>query len=117
VLGTSVAGIDVAVNFDYQWLDDSAKSAGQDDNGFGVGLYVIPSFGNIKLPIRLEYFDGGTSGIYDGEKGYSFTITPTYSFSDNYYVRAEFAYLNTDTAMFDNKDNRTTIALEAGFKF
>ncbi len=117
VLGTSFGGVDVAVNLDYQWLDDSAKAPGQDDDGLGMALYVIPSFGNLKLPLRFEYFDGGNSGIYDGEKGYSFTITPTYNFSDNYYVRAELAYINTDAKMFDNKDNRTTLAVEAGFKF
>ncbi len=117
VLGTSLGGVDVAVNLDYQWLDDSAKSPGQDDSGLGLALYVIPSFGNLKLPLRFEYFDGGSSGIYEGGKGYSFTLTPTYSFSDNYYVRAELAYLNTDDALFNGKDNKTTLAVEAGFKF
>ena len=125
VLGYSIANVDLGLNFDYQWLDDSAKSSNQDDSAYGVALYVIPKFktnlGEISIPIRLEYFDEGTSGIYYGgaDKGYTVTLTPTFRPTANTYIRAEVAYINTDNKIFKNgnKDNKTTIAVEAAFTF
>ena len=121
VLGYSVGSIDLGFNLDYQWLDDSAKAPGQDDTAYGVALYVIPNFGNISLPIRLEYFNEGTSGIYLGgaDNGYTFTVTPTFKPSSNTYVRGEVAYVSTDNPVFKGgtKDSKTTVAIEVGFTF
>ncbi len=133
VLGYSIADVDLGLNFDYQWLDDTAKKQRRDelgvndvdDTAYGVALYVIPKFktnvGEISIPVRLEYFDEGTSGIYYGgaDKGYTLTITPTFRPTSNTYIRGEVAYINTDNKIFKNgtKDNKTTIAVEAAFTF
>ncbi len=127
VLATNVLGIDVALNVDYQWLDDSAKSDGQDDSAFGVALYVKPQLTDtISVPLRIEYVDEGTSDIYGvaGDNAWSVTITPTWSPTDNTYLRAEFAYVVTDQKGFydgntsaDADDNRTFLGVEAGVRF
>ena len=121
VLGYTVGNVDLGLNFDYQWLDDSAKTPGQDDSAYGVALYAIPNFGNISVPVRLEYFNEGTSGIYWGgaDKGFTVTVTPTLKPTENTFIRAEVAYISTDKKVFKGgtKDNKTTLAIEAGFTF
>jgi hypothetical protein len=127
VLSTNIAGVDVALNADYQWLDDSAKTPGSDDSAFGIALYVIPQLSDsVSVPIRLEYVDEGTSDIYGvaGDNAWSFTITPTWSPTSNSYLRAEFAYVSTDQKGFydgpaaqDAEDTRTFVGVEAGFRF
>ncbi|WP_457638880.1 outer membrane beta-barrel protein [Persephonella sp.] len=125
VLSTEVEGIEFGVNADYQWLDDAAKSAGQDDTAYGIALYLSTKVDVFELPVRIEYINEGTSGIYGvaGDSAWSFTVTPTYRPSSNTYVRAEFAYVNTDkkgTFVDDKgnaKDSRTVIGVEAGFLF
>ncbi len=127
VLSTNIAGIDVALNADYQWLDDSAKTSGQDDSAYGVALYILPKLTDtISLPIRLEYVNEGTSEIYGvaGDSAWSVTITPTWSPTSNTYLRAEVAYVATDEKGFydgptaaDADDNRTFVGVEAGFRF
>ncbi|WP_457643216.1 outer membrane beta-barrel protein [Persephonella sp.] len=125
VLSTEVEGIEFGVNADYQWLDDAAKSAGQDDTAYGIALYLSTKVDVFELPVRIEYINEGTSGIYGvaGDRAWSFTVTPTYRPSSNTYVRAEFAYVNSDkkgTFVDDKgnaKDSRTVIGVEAGFLF
>ena len=121
VLSYSIGSIDLGLNFDYQWLDDSAKQPGQDDSAYGIALYFIPNFGNISVPVRVEYFDEGTSGIYWGgaDTGYTATITPTFKPSENTFVRAEVSYISTDNKVFKNgtEDTKTTFAVELGFTF
>ncbi len=127
VLSTNIAGIDVALNVDYQWFDDSAKADGQDDSAYGVALYVIPQLTEtVSIPVRLEYVDEGTSDIYGvaGDNAWSVTITPTWSPTSNTYLRAEFAYVSTDQKGFydgptaaDAEDTRTFVGVEAGFRF
>ena len=127
VVSTKIANISLALNVDYQWLDDNAKKtlpAGSDDNAYGVALYVIPEFDRIMIPVRLEYVNEGTSGIYGvaGDSAWSATITPTWSPTNHTYLRAELAYVQTDKKGFSNdkgkpKDSRTIFGVEAGFKF
>lgn len=119
VLGMNAGSIDLGLNFDYQWLDDSAKSPGQDDSAYGVALYITPNLGQLSVPVRLEYFDSGTSGIYLDNKGYTLTITPTLKPTENTFVRGEVAYISTDNKVFKGgtKDNKTTLAVELGFTF
>ena len=121
VLSYSIGMLDLGLNADYQWLDDSAKTPGQDDSAYGIALYLTPTFGRLSVPVRLEYFDEGTSGIYfDGaDKGYTATITPTFKPTENSFIRAEVAYVSTDKKVFKNgtKDNKTTFAVELGFTF
>jgi len=125
VLSTELEGIGLGFNFDYQWLDDSAKVAGNDDTAYGIAFYASTKVDVFELPVRIEYINEGTSGIYGvaGDTAWSFTLTPTYRPSANTYVRAEFAYVSTDDkgTFTDNtgdaKDNRTVIGFEAGFLF
>ena len=141
VLGYSIANVDLGLNFDYQWLDDTAKKQRKqklgvndiDDSAYGVALYFIPKFetgkGEVSIPVRLEYFTEGSSGIYYWEEGntrnkyadsgYSITVTPTYKPIPNGFIRAEVAYITTDKKVFkgETKDNKTTLAVEIGFTF
>ena len=120
VLSYSLGNVDLGFNLDYQWLDDPGP--GQDDSAYGLALYAIPRFGQFSVPVRLEYFNEGTSQIYsDGnaDKGYTFTITPTFKPTENTFLRAEVAYISTDNNVFKNgtKDNKTTLSVEIGFTF
>ena len=124
VLSTEVAGIELGTNIDYQWLDDTAKTPGNDDTAYGIAVYASAKFDVFEIPVRIEYVNDGTSGIYSvaGDDAWSFTITPTYKPSKNTYVRGEFAYVNTDGKGFtddegNRKDNRTFVGVEAGFVF
>ena len=119
VLGYSIGSIDVGLNADYQWLDDSSKAPGQDDSGYGVAVYFTPNMGNVSIPIRLEYFDSGNSGIYIDEKGYTLTVTPTFKPSDNTFIRGEVVYVSADNKIFKNgqKKDKTTLSVELGFTF
>jgi len=122
VLSYGVGSVDLGLNIDYQWLDDSAS--GQDDSAYGVALYIIPSFGSVSVPLRLEYFEEGTSGIYTdvrspAESGYTVTVTPTFKPAENAFLRAEISYASTDRNYFNNgqDDSRTSLAVELGFTF
>jgi len=64
VVGSFTVGIiDLGLNLDYQWLDNRAGRRGY---AYGIALYAIPNMGNIKLPVRVEYFDEADTGIYTG---------------------------------------------------
>lgn len=117
----------LALNFDYQWLDETAKVPGNDDKGYGLALYIIPQFDNFSLPIRVEYINGGSSGIYSSvyssvSEAYTTTITPTYRPTKNTYIRGELSYFKADNPIFRDrnnnpKDSKTSAAVELGFLF
>ncbi|ACD65694.1 MAG TPA: porin [Sulfurihydrogenibium sp.] len=119
--------LDVGINFDYQWLDSTAKDSGYDSKGYGVAGYIIPKFGNFSLPVRIEYVNGGSkgkeSGIYNGaSKAWTITATPTFRPTKNTYVRAEVSYVNSDNKIFADssgnpKDTKVSAAAEFGFLF
>ncbi len=120
VLGYSVGMVDIGLNTDYQWHDNPAT--GQDKSAYGLALYLIPKLDNLSIPVRLEYFKSGTSGIYGDSKGYTVTITPTFRPAKNAFVRTEVAYVKTDNKIFkgsgnNKKDSKTTLTLEIGFTF
>ncbi|WP_029521813.1 outer membrane beta-barrel protein [Persephonella sp. KM09-Lau-8] len=126
VLSTEVAGIELGTNIDYQWLDDSAKTPGNDDSAYGIALYASAKVDVFEIPVRIEYVNDGTSGIYSvaGDDAWTFTITPTWKPTKNTFLRAEFSYISTDKKGFpdddgndDKKDNRTVMGVEAGFVF
>ena len=101
--------------------------------GFALNLdfdFLNAQIANVTVPIRIEYVDNGDSndgygsGIYlTGKKSaWSFTVTPTYKPTKNTFARVEVSYVTTDQQVFNddkgnNKDNRTTLAFEAGFLF
>jgi len=115
-LGYKIKNVQLALNGDYQWLDeDSSKK------GYGVALYVIPEFGKISVPFRAEYVkDKDNSRIYGfNNKGtYSLTVTPTYKLSDHTTVRAEYSYVksNYDNA-FNGSDHKGTASVQLFFTF
>ena len=119
--------LDVGINFDYQWLDSTAKASGKDSKGYGVAGYIIPKFGNFSLPVRIEYVNDGSkgkeSGIYSNvSKAWTITATPTFRPTKNTYVRAEVSYVNSDEKKFNDssrnpKDTKVSAAAEFGFLF
>lgn len=121
IVSGEVAGIPVAANLDYHSYGNAAP--GVDDSGYGLALYATPLTGKFSLPVRIEYMNDGTSGAYGGvDTATSYTVTPTYNFTDNTFVRAEVAYVQADNKIFKDKDNvatdsRTTVAVQAGYKF
>jgi hypothetical protein len=119
--------LDIALNVDYQWLDNTAKQQGHDKYGYGIAFYIIPKFENISLPVRVEYIKDGSkgkeSGIYNSvASGYSFTITPTFKPSKNTFIRVETSYFKTDNKVFQDKsgnpkDSKLSGAVELGLLF
>ncbi|MCX7760449.1 MAG: porin [Hydrogenothermaceae bacterium] len=117
----------LGLDFDYQWLDKTAKISGHDDKGYGVALYLIPQYDKFSTPIRLEYINDGSkgkeSGIYNYvSKAYTITVTPTYKPTKNSYIRAEVSYINSDNKIFadkngNQKDTKSSAALELGLLF
>ncbi len=142
VLTTHIADFDVALNIDYQWLDDGAKakikdagSVDTEDKAYGIAFYLTTHVSDtVSVPVRIEYVYDGESkdgagntvdkGIYgiSGDNAWSFTITPTWHPLKNTYVRGEFAYVVMDKKGFENdkgeeKDNRSFFGVELGFIF
>ncbi|NPA13562.1 MAG: outer membrane beta-barrel protein [Aquificae bacterium] len=106
-----------------------------DDAAWGIAFNIDVDFlnaqiANVTVPIRIEYVDNGDSsdetgsGIYLTGKNsaWSFTITPTWKPTANTFARIEYAYISTSKKVFvddtgNKKDNRTSLAFEAGFLF
>lgn len=121
IVSSKLGGIPVAANFDFHILKEPTV-AGGDDNAFGFALYATPTFDKVDVPVRLEYLSDGNSGIYGMDSGFTFTVTPTYKFSDNTFVRAEMSFVSSDNKIFVNdsggaQDNKTSFAVQAGFTF
>jgi len=120
VASSTVGGVNLGVNIDYTTLNSKVTVSGQDSSALGVGFYVAPKFGMIDLPIRIEYMDGGTSGVYYGMKtGETFTITPTYNISKSMYVRAEVSFVTSDQKIYKNgtESSKTSGAFQMGYRF
>jgi hypothetical protein len=125
ILSAKLGGIDVAANIDYQTLAKAARTAGTDDNAYAAALYAsFPMGAQASLPVRVEYVSDGTSGIYGlGAAGasntaWTFTVTPTYNFSDSTFVRAEVALVTADkkSTYADDKGALTDSNLIVGFQ-
>ncbi len=90
----------------------------------GGALHMSYELKPIKLSGRVEYFKdnsdlGGTDlvGLGDGNKGWTFTITPAYK-AGPLMVRAEVSYVKADNPFTANgKKNQTRLGLEVGFLF
>ncbi len=121
IVSADVGGLAVAANLDYHMLEN-APSAGADDTAYGLALYVTPSMDDVSVPVRIEYISDGTSGIFGVDTATTFTVTPTYNFTDHSFVRAELSYVSADNKIFaDDKgtpeDTKTSFAVQAGFTF
>jgi hypothetical protein len=57
----------------------------------------------------------------DAKKIYTATISPTYNFCENAYIRVESAYVNSDNAFADkngkSENSRVCLAAEMGYLF
>jgi len=122
IVSADLGGIPVAANFDYHLLENAPVSGG-DDSAYGIALYATPSLSsNVAVPVRVEFLSDGNSGVYGVDSATTLTITPTYNFSDNTFVRAELSMVSSDNKIFadDNgnlEDTKTSFALQAGFIF
>jgi len=126
IVSGTFAGIDTALNLDYQkWDNTPTTPPNADDSGFGLALYAkFPVSSTVDVPVRVEYVSDGTSRLYEGvDSAYTFTLTPTYRYTANTFVRGEVAYFSTSNDVFTKDDGVTTtgtntsIALQAGVTF
>ncbi len=120
IVSGKIGNIPVAANFDYHMLDE-APVAGGDDTAFGIALYATPSLSDrITVPVRVEFLSDGDSGVFGVDSATTLTITPTYNFSGNTFVRAELSYVSSDNRIFADEngaseDTKTSFALQAGY--
>jgi predicted porin len=121
----TMGNLDLAFNVDYWRWDSSQQSAHDSDSSIGAAVYVTPHFGKFSIPLRLEYIDQDKSGMYidniDTKQIYAATLSPTYHFRDNIYVRADLGYVKADNGFTDDdgniKDDRICFAAEVGYLF
>jgi hypothetical protein len=125
VIERTIKNVHLAVNIDY-WNRDAEKSTLYGSrSSLGGGFYIAPQFGHFLIPLRLEYIDQGESRIYidnaDAKHIFAVTISPTYWFGENAYMRVESAYVNADDAFAekngDIKNSRICLAAEVGYLF
>ncbi len=115
----------LAFDFDVWNWSDSLDDYYKRSYALGGALYVVPSFGKVSLPIRLEIINQGGSKIYiDSEEAndiYSITVTPTYHFTDNSFIRSEASYVYAEKGfVIDSnrvKNGRIYLAAEVGYLF
>ncbi|MBN1628110.1 MAG: outer membrane beta-barrel protein [Deltaproteobacteria bacterium] len=124
VIERSMDNIDLAFNVDYWTWDSDVNERYGSESSIGAAFYICPSFGSFSIPLRLEYIDQDKSGIYIESSGtkqiYAATVSPTWHYNDNAYVRAESAYTQADGAFLNDgqaEDNRINLAIELGFLF
>lgn len=125
VLQHTVGNFDFVLNVDYWRWDGSEKGSHGDDDSIGGAFYVVPHIGNFSIPLRLEYIDQGESGIYldspDAKQIYTCTLSPTYHFLGNAFVRADVGYVYAKDGFTDDdgnlKSDRVFFAFEAGYTF
>ncbi len=125
VIERAIGSVNFGFNLDYWRWEGSLADLHRDDSALGGAFYVIPHFGDFSLPLRIEYIDQGKSAFYlDNEnthKIYAVTLSPTYHFSSNAYVRADFAYVRADDGFTDSdgnlKNDRVCFAAEIGYTF
>jgi Putative beta-barrel porin-2, OmpL-like. bbp2 len=121
----TVGHIDVGLNLDYWRWEGSQKDTHASDAAIGAAFYVTPHFGRFSLPLRLEYIDQDKSAIYldsaNAKQIYAATLSPTYHFRDNIYVRADLAYVKADEGFADDDGNveneRICLAAEIDYLF
>jgi hypothetical protein len=125
VIERTIRNIDFAFNIDYWSWDSRMKKLYGSTSSIGGALYICPNFGNLSIPLRLEYINQNNSQIIiespTTKHIYTATVSPTWRFIENTYIRAESAYVNADGAFADEEgrvmDNRIDLALELGFLF
>jgi hypothetical protein len=125
VIERTVNNVYLAVNIDYWNRDSDMNHLYSSGSAIGGAFYIAPRFGHFLIPLRLEYIDQGESRIYIEDANathiYTATISPTYRFGENAYIRVESAYVHADHAFADNngdsKNSRICLAAEVGYLF
>jgi len=125
ILSGTLAGIDAAVNLDYQkWDNTPTTPANADDSAFGLALYAtFPASSMVDVPVRVEFVSDGTSRLYGGvDSAYTLTVTPTYHYTENTFVRAEVAYFSASNDVFLDdagaaQGTNTSFNLQAGVTY
>lgn len=121
----TIEEINLAVNIDYWTWDKRGRSLYGSGSSIGVAVYISPNFGKLSIPVRLEYVNQNESQIYvespTAKQIYAATVSPTWHFNENAYIRAESAYVKADGAFSDEngqtRDNRIHMAIELALLF
>jgi hypothetical protein len=121
----TVKNVYLAVNIDYWSRNAAMSSFYKSRSSIGAAFYISPRFGHFSIPFRVEYIDQGESRIYidnaDAKHIYAATISPTYRFGENAYIRLESAYVHADEGFADkdgnSKNSRICLAAEIGYLF
>ena len=125
IIERTINDMDLAFIIDYWRWDSAVKNLYGSASSIGSAVYICPNFGNFSIPLRLEYIDQKNSQIYiespDTEEIYSATVSPTWHYRENTYIRAEASYVKADGGFAgedgNTKDDRINLALELGFTF
>jgi len=115
VLKKEISQIQLGFNFDYHHLKNSGPN--QDENAFGIALYVSPKYKEWEIPVRLEVLSEGSTGIYGYKNGFSFTVTPTYHFSKSHYFRWELLYAQGNAKPFNDDGKAVKTQFASVFQF
>ena len=125
VIEHTYKNIYLALNVDWwQWDKARANYYGR-RSSLGGAFYAVPCFGKFSVPIRLEYINQGNSKMYlddpETKKIYAATISPTYKFREDSYLRLESSYVKASKGFADKdgqtKDSRVYLAAEIGYLF
>jgi hypothetical protein len=125
VIERSIRNVDIACNIDYWSWDSRMKNLYGSASSMGGAFYICPNFGNLSIPLRLEYINQDKSQVYidspNAKHIYAATVSPTWHFNENTYIRAESAYVKAEGAFADehgnSRDNRINLAIELGYIF
>ena len=90
----------------------------------GVALHLSYDLKPFKLSGRIEYVKDNSDagdidlvGLDDGNKGWTFTVTPAYTHGP-LFLRGELSYVKADKEFtLNNKKSQTHIGAEVGFMF
>lgn len=88
----------------------------------GVALHLSYDLKPFKLSGRIEYVNDNSDskdlvGLGDGNKGWTFTITPAYTHGP-FFLRGELSYVNADKPFtLNGKKDQIRVGVEVGFMF
>ena len=75
-------------------------------------FYLLPTYGQYAMPLRIEFINDGDSNLYHYGKGYSISLTPTKQLSQSFTLRAEIFYAFSNASPF--KDQRAFVENQSG---
>ena len=125
VVERTMDNIELALNIDYWRWNNPMKALYGSTSSIGGAFYICPNYGNLSIPLRLEYINQKNSEIYienpNTEHIYTLTVSPTWHFTKKAYIRVESGYVKADEAFADAdgpiEDDRINLAIELGCTF